>query len=122
MQEKPHREALMDNPFLPISKQLEDVLALQRKLLQMLEGEKSDPPEQRRILSLQEFCEYVGISKQTAYKLTSGQKVPHSKRGKRIFFDREKVDEWLLENQVATVSEIQQEANDFIDSTRRKHK
>lgn len=87
----------------------------------MLEGEKINLPEQRRILSLQEFCEYVGISKQTAYKLTSGQKVPHSKRGKRIFFDREKVDEWLLENQVATVSEIQQEANDFIDSTPRKH-
>jgi hypothetical protein len=37
--------------------------------------------------------------------------VPHSKRGKRLYFDREKVDVWLLENQVATQTEIQERAN-----------
>ena len=71
-------------------------------------------PDSRKTMSLTEFCEYAGLSKQTAYKLTSGQKVPHSKRGKRLFFDREKVDEWLLENRVATHSEIQQQASEYL--------
>ena len=70
-------------------------------------------PTTRKIMSLAEFCEYTGLSRQTAYKLTSGKKAPHSKRGKRLYFDREKVDAWLLENQVATHSEIQGKANDY---------
>lgn len=76
----------------------------------------------RKIMSLTEFCEYAGLSRQTVYKLTSGQKVPHSKRGKRLYFDREKVDTWLLENQVATHSEIQEKANDYFSkkATRRR--
>jgi len=64
-------------------------------------------------MSLTEFCAYAGLSKQTAYKLTSAQKVPHSKRGKRLYFDREKVDVWLLENQVATKAEIQEKAGKY---------
>lgn len=70
-------------------------------------------PTTRKIMSLTEFCEYARLSRGTVYKLTSQQKVPHSKRGKRLYFDREKVDAWLLENQVATLSEIQGKANDY---------
>jgi excisionase family DNA binding protein len=72
---------------------------------------QSESRATNKILSLAEFCEYAGLTKQTAYKLTSAQKVPHSKRGKRLYFDREKVDVWLLENQVATQTEIQERAN-----------
>lgn len=74
----------------------------------------SATPAPRKILSLADFCEYTGLSKQTVYKLTSTQGVPHSKRGRRIFFDREKVDTWILENQVATHSEIQQQAKEYL--------
>lgn len=71
-----------------------------------------------KIMSLAEFCEYAGLTKQTAYKLTSAQKVPHSKRGKRLYFDREKVDAWLLENQVATQAEIQERASAHLSKNR----
>ena len=71
-----------------------------------------------KIMSLTEFCEYAGLTKQTAYKLTSAQKVPHSKRGKRLYFDREKVDAWLLENQVATQAEIQERASAHLSKNR----
>jgi len=88
---------------------------IQQELEEFHKSSATQPetPATRKILSLSEFCEYAGLSRQTAYKLTSGQKVPHSKRGKRLYFDREKVDTWLLENQVATHSEIQEKANDY---------
>lgn len=79
---------------------------------------RPDAPVPQKILSLKEFCEYAGLTKQTAYKLTSAQKVPHSKRGKRLYFDREKVDAWLLENQVATQSEIQERASTHLSKKR----
>jgi excisionase family DNA binding protein len=75
---------------------------------------RPDAPAPQKILSLAEFCDYAGLTKQTAYKLTSAQKVPHSKRGKRLYFDREKVDAWLLENQVATQTEINQKSKDYL--------
>lgn len=84
-----------------------------RKVLNEREAPNDTTTTTRKTMSLTEFCEYAGLSRQTAYKLTSGQKVPHSKRGKRLYFDREKVDAWLLENQVATHSEIQEKANDY---------
>jgi excisionase family DNA binding protein len=75
---------------------------------------QSESRATNKIMSLAEFCEYAGLTKQTAYKLTSAQKVPHSKRGKRLYFDREKVDAWLLENQVATQTEINQKSKDYL--------
>jgi len=38
-----------------------------------------------------------------AYKLTHTGKIPHSKHdGKLVFFDRRKIEEWLLSNPVET--------------------
>ncbi len=74
---------------------------------------RPDAPAPQKIFALAQFCEYTGLTKQTVYKLTSAQKVPHSKRGKRLYFDREKVDAWLLENKVATQAEIQEKATDY---------
>jgi excisionase family DNA binding protein len=107
----------MDNPFQTIIERLGSI----ESLLQNIQSEKEKrltDATLRKIMSLAEFCEYTGLTKQTAYKLTSAQKVPHSKRGKRLYFDREKVDAWLLENQVATQGEIQQKANAHISKNR----
>lgn len=56
---------------------------------------------QKEILTLDEFCSYAGISKHQAYHLTSENKIrfyrPH---GKLIYFDKEDVKEFLLQNPV----------------------
>jgi len=76
----------------------------------------------RKTMSLSEFCEYTGLSRQTVYKLTSGQKIPHSKKAKRLWFDREKVDFWLLENRVKTKTEIQQEVGEILTTQGKKRR
>lgn len=108
----------MENPFQPILEELGSIKLLLQKMQQDRENPPADAPIPRKIMSLAEFCEYAGLSKQTAYKLTSTQKVPHSKRGKRLYFDRDKVDVWLLENQVATHSEIQKKASEYLTKKR----
>lgn len=100
----------MENPFHPILERLGSIETILQQIQQDKGNAQPHPNNARKIMSLTEFCEYAGLSKQTVYKLTSAQKVPHSKRGKRLYFDREKVDAWLLENQVATLSEIQDKA------------
>lgn len=53
------------------------------------------------VMDIDAFCAYTGLSKQTVYRKTRKGEVPHSKRGKRLYFDKREVDEWLLANKVS---------------------
>lgn len=51
----------------------------------------------KRVLNVEEACEYLDMAKSVLYKLTSKRVIPFSKpNGKKMFFDREKLEFWLL--------------------------
>lgn len=53
----------------------------------------------KKVLTVEDFCTYTGISKQYAYRLTSTGKVKFYRPfGKMIFFDIEDVIEFLKQN------------------------
>jgi len=74
----------------------------------------------KTIFNLDEFCEYCKISKQSAYKLTGKGLVPHSKRGKRLYFSKAEIDVWLLQNRVGSVSETESKADEYLMKNRRR--
>lgn len=74
----------------------------------------------KTVFNIDEFCQYTGLSKQTVYKKTGKGILPHSKRGKRLFFDKEKVDAWLLENSVKSLSEIEASADRYLNGRHKK--
>jgi len=57
----------------------------------------------KKTLTLDEGCKYTGYSKSYMYKLTSGQIIPHLKRGKKVFFDKDELDTWLRQNKITDV-------------------
>ena len=66
------------------------------------------------ILNIDEVSELTGISKSTLYKLTSAREIPHFKKAKHLFFDREEVLEWLKSDKILTNLEIRIKSNTFI--------
>jgi len=51
------------------------------------------------VLTFEEACEYMGVSRSFLYKLTSRRQIPHSKpNGKMIFFEKKKINFWLLQS------------------------
>jgi excisionase family DNA binding protein len=65
---------------------------------------------QKRVLTFDEGCRFIGISSSYCYKLTSLRLIPHTKpEGKKIFFDREQLETWLLRNPIKTVSQLKTE-------------
>jgi excisionase family DNA binding protein len=55
--------------------------------------------DNKRVLNFEEACKYLGYKKSYVYKLTSSGILPYSKpNGKRIYFDRELLEEWMLSN------------------------
>jgi excisionase family DNA binding protein len=66
---------------------------------------------EKRVLNFKEACEFLGFAPSYLYKLTSAGTVPYSKpNGKTIFFDREKLEAWMLQNESDPKQRAQQAA------------
>jgi excisionase family DNA binding protein len=57
----------------------------------------------KKTLTLKEGCKYSGYSISYMYKLTSGKEIPHLKRGKKVFFDKDELDAWLRQNKIQDI-------------------
>lgn len=68
-------------------------------------------PTQKDVLTAREAAEYMGVTLQYLYRLTSARLVPHSKPlGKVLYFSRHELEEWLTANRVPTVEETRTRA------------
>jgi len=73
----------------------------------------------KKVLTFDEVCDYTGLSRSYLYKLTSSGVIPHSKpNGKVIFFDKEKLNNWLLKNARKSADEIKEDALNFVIENR----
>ena len=67
---------------------------------------------EKKLLTFKEACDYTGLSDSALYKLTSKRNVPHYKpRGKMVYFNRLELEDWLQQNRVATVQELETQTN-----------
>lgn len=64
----------------------------------------------KKTLTLEEACEYTGYKLSYMYKLTSGVEIPHYKRGKKVFFDKDELDAWMISNKVQDLTTIARQA------------
>ncbi len=70
---------------------------------------------QKQVLNSNETCKYLELSQSHLYKLTSTGAIPHYKpNGKKIYFQRQELDQWLLRNRMDSRDEIEQQAADYL--------
>ena len=65
--------------------------------------------QKSEILTIEEVAELTGYKKTTIYKLTHERKIPFHKPahgGRRIFFKREEINQWLQSHRVETHEEF----------------
>lgn len=69
----------------------------------------------KKVLTFNEAVSFTGLGKSHLYKLTSTSKIPHYKpRQKLLYFDREELETWLLQNRVTTTDEIECAAKAYL--------
>lgn len=69
----------------------------------------------KQVLNFAEAAKYLELSHSHLYKLTSGGNIPFYKpNGKKRYFNRVELDEWLLRNRNCTQEEIDQKAADYL--------
>jgi excisionase family DNA binding protein len=69
----------------------------------------------KQVLNFAEAAKYLELSHSHLYKLTSSGTIPFYKpNGKKLYFNRAELDEWLLRNRNSTKAEIEQRAADYL--------
>jgi excisionase family DNA binding protein len=82
------------------------------KILEQLDRIEKIVRAHKTVLTFDQACDYTGISRM--YKLTARGEFPFSKpKDKLIFFSREKLDNWLLDNSHSSKDGIRQQSVDY---------
>ena len=66
------------------------------------------------VMSLNQLCNHYDLTKSFVYKKTHSREIPHYKNGKRLFFKKNEIDTWILENRVKTIKDLEQETNAYL--------
>ena len=69
-------------------------------------------------MNVKRVAEYLTLSTATIYGLISKMAIPNMKRGKRLYFKKGDIDEWLSKSLRKTKDEIELEANSYISKKR----
>lgn len=69
---------------------------------------------QKEVLNFNEAAVYLEVSHSHLYKLTSTGTIPAYKpNGKKLYFNRQELNKWLLSNRQTSLSDIQEEVSQF---------
>jgi excisionase family DNA binding protein len=66
------------------------------------------------ILNIEGASEFLSLAKPTIYTLTSKSKIPFFKKGKKLYFKRSELLEWIEQGKQKTVAEEQQEMDEYL--------
>jgi len=86
----------MNNPFESINARLNNLEALSLETLQHLRGASKPADEIGGIALAQDITR---LSKARIYALVSARKIPHSKRGNKLYFTRADLLAWVNQGQ-----------------------
>ena len=100
----------MENPFQIINEKLDNI---EKILSQIKTGQVTEKPfvvkQLKELMNVKEVAEYLSISKSKIYKYTCYRQIPFIKTGKKIYFRKAEVDEWLNTYRKKTTAEMEAE-------------
>lgn len=68
----------------------------------------------KNVLTIEEVSKLTDLSVSCLYKKTCAKEIPYYKKDKRIYFKRQEIEEWMMQNRVATNQEMEQTAINYL--------
>lgn len=99
----------MENPFDIILQRLDRI---EQAIQNLNIGEPKAPVNE--LLDVEQVASYLKVTKSAIYKLTSTSEIPHYKNGKRLYFKKSDIDEWIFSKRIKTNDDIEKEAMEYI--------
>ena len=71
---------------------------------------------QKKVLNFNEVMLYTNLSKSYLYQLTSNGGIPcYKPNGKHIYFNKEEIENWLLNNRKISNIELEEVSNNYLN-------
>jgi excisionase family DNA binding protein len=80
-----------------------------RKALKDIPTQVKAPEPESDLINIEEAATILNLSVQTIYGLTSSRKLRHFKKGKRLYFSKNEIVEWIKSGRKKSVSDLRQE-------------
>jgi excisionase family DNA binding protein len=97
-----------------------DFLVYQKQQHEQLNRIEAAALSQKSVLTFEEACRFTGLSRSKMYKHTSANTVPFSKPfGKLVYFERELLERWMLQNPISTTDEIENQVQRYCMNNRK---
>ncbi len=97
----------MENPFEIILEKLNNI----EKAIEKLNTQSTSDDV---FMNIEQVASFVGLSKATIYGLTHERCIPHFKTGKRLYFKKSEIVNWISSTKVKTKQEVNQLADKYI--------
>lgn len=75
---------------------------------------KTHQQESDQLLTIQQAGELISLSVPTLYGYVSRNEIPFSKKGKRLYFSKQELMDWIKTGRNKTIAEISNEANTYL--------
>ena len=86
---------------------------------QLLRDANNHFPETDELLTIAQAAKFLNLSTPTIYGKVSRNEIPVNKQGKRLYFYKSELAEWIKSGRKKTVSEIAQEADEYLGNRKR---
>jgi excisionase family DNA binding protein len=107
----------MENPFEIINERLSSIENLLLEIHSKLEFSKNE--EKDVMMDISEVSKHLNLAVPTIYSKVSSRELPSYKNGKRLYFSKKEIDEWMKSNKRKTHAEIKLEVEQYM-SKRKK--
>lgn len=70
--------------------------------------------KQSDLLTIQEAATFLNLSKSTLYNKANKSELPYMKKGKRLYFSRSELIDYIKSGKIYSIQEIQEQTNNFL--------
>jgi excisionase family DNA binding protein len=92
-----------------------------RKAISEAPQNNSALPEADQLLAIQQAAEILCLSVPTIYGLVSRAEIPCMKKGKRLYFSKHELTDWIKSGRKKTLVEIANETEKFLSNKKKLH-
>ncbi len=94
-----------------------EISELKRLIVEKGENHSTETPEQ--FLTIQEASQLLNLTVPTLYSKVSRRELPVMKRGKRLYFSKTELIDYIKDGRKKSNFEIEQEAQNYIDNSQK---
>jgi len=89
---------------------------IEKTISKCLSGNKPTTTQQAtdQLLTIAQVAEFLSLSVPTVYGLVSRSVIPCMKKGKRLYFSKDEISDWIKTGKKKTISEMAADADSYL--------